>query len=538
MSKTLLPFRYAGGKFYALKLLRPFWKAVEHDEYREPMVGGASVFFTKRPAKYNWLNDIDPNLMTTYRVMADPRQRMQLVKRVTSEVASPERHKEVQDIEPESDLDVAFKYFYLNRTSFSGKMASPSWGYRPKRSLPPERWHERINPCGERLESVTLTNLDYSKVIEAPKSGSSVLMFVDPPYFKPRQNSHYAYSFDQSEHEKLAGILRRTKHNFFLTYDDCDEVRELYDWAEIHPLEFVYRIDNSQARDGKRKWGSEIVITNYSIESYKTTRLTEQVPKREELPLESSIQSPFRYPGSKGRAVKLIRPYWETAEHDEYREPFFGGGAVFFSKPKAKVNWINDIDKDLITTLQIMADSTMRRILIGKVTSETATRKRHSEVKSWTPTEPLDIAYRYYYLNRTSYSGIMKKPAWGYHTKKSVPPHRWGPRVEKAGRKLEGVKITAMDFEDVISADATGESVFLFLDPPYYASDQKRAYENSFTQEDHMRLCKRLKKTSYNFCLTYDDCEEVRDIYSWANIDSVSWRYHTANARKATRKLG
>ena len=39
------PFRYPGGKFYALKKLLPFVSCVEHDEYREPFIGGGSVFF-------------------------------------------------------------------------------------------------------------------------------------------------------------------------------------------------------------------------------------------------------------------------------------------------------------------------------------------------------------------------------------------------------------------------------------------------------------------------------------------------------------
>ncbi len=41
-----IPFRYPGGKFYALGLLAPFWQ-IEHDEFREPFLGGGSVFFTK-----------------------------------------------------------------------------------------------------------------------------------------------------------------------------------------------------------------------------------------------------------------------------------------------------------------------------------------------------------------------------------------------------------------------------------------------------------------------------------------------------------
>ena len=46
-NKVLLPFRWAGGKYYALKILRRFWENLTHDEYREPFLGGGSVFWAK-----------------------------------------------------------------------------------------------------------------------------------------------------------------------------------------------------------------------------------------------------------------------------------------------------------------------------------------------------------------------------------------------------------------------------------------------------------------------------------------------------------
>jgi len=31
-NKILIPFRTPGGKYYAIKFIRPFWEAVDHDE--------------------------------------------------------------------------------------------------------------------------------------------------------------------------------------------------------------------------------------------------------------------------------------------------------------------------------------------------------------------------------------------------------------------------------------------------------------------------------------------------------------------------
>lgn len=260
-----IPFRYPGGKFYALDILRPFWLAVDHDEFREPFAGGATVFFNKRKVANNWLNDIDRELMMTYSVLSDPELREKLLEMVSKEIASKERWKEVYAFLPSSPLEVAYRYFYLNRTSFSGKLVSAAWGYRPKRSLPPERWHERIIPCGQRLEDVKLTCADFEEVLAAPAQGERVLLFVDPPYYGPPRNKHYRNGFDLQDHLRLRDALRATQHRFFLTYDDMPEVRELYSWANINDVKFFYRVDNANVQQGLRQVGFELVITNYEL---------------------------------------------------------------------------------------------------------------------------------------------------------------------------------------------------------------------------------------------------------------------------------
>ncbi|MBI4393249.1 MAG: DNA adenine methylase [Euryarchaeota archaeon] len=257
--------RYPGGKFYALKLLRRFWSAVRHDEYREPFAGGATVFFDKPRVAHNWLNDMDAELMGVYRTIANEKTRKTLIARLRTETASPSRWKQVRDMTPTSQLGQAFKYYYLNRTSFSGKLISASWGYRPRRSLPPERWEERLLPCGKKIENVKLTTGDFQHVIESRADGKAVLLYVDPPYYAPPRRKHYRNGFTAEDHHRLAEALKGTSHKFFLTYDDVPQVRSMYEWANIHELKFFYRVGNSNTAQGRRTRGCELVITNYKL---------------------------------------------------------------------------------------------------------------------------------------------------------------------------------------------------------------------------------------------------------------------------------
>tara|TARA_Y100000590_G_scaffold382814_1_gene453050 strand:+ start:129 stop:1799 length:1671 start_codon:yes stop_codon:yes gene_type:complete len=544
-----LPFRYAGGKYYALKYLQPYWEKIDHDEYREPFLGGGSVFFAKTLVKNNWLNDIDSDLIDTLKFITDFTNRDKLLKLFESEMeATKKKYNIVKSIEPKNDLDRAYKYYYLNRTSFSGKMRNPSWGYRPIRSLPPHRWKERIIPVSKKLQNVKLTSVDFQEVIAAPKIGKNVLMFLDPPYYNAKQESHYKFPFTKYDHVRLCSLLQQTEYDFFLTYDDTHEIRKMYSWANIYPLKFFYRISNSKDDNDKRKIGNEIVISNYNLDpiqeefdfSPKTIKKKSSSNKKiiKLKPVIEKLRSPIRFPGSKFQAIKYISSFWDCVNHDEYREPFLGGGSIFFAKPLVKNNWLNDIDSNLITTFKCIASKESRVELSSMVEKFIPSKETFNDLRdNYEPSNKLEIAYKYFAINRTAYSGIMNKPNWGYHPKKSVQPYKWRDRIYSAGEKLSHAKITNLHFRKIILRESN-KSVFMFIDPPYFLADQKRAYFHSFKKEDHLELKELLLDTKYKFCLTYDDCNEIRELYNWANIHEFSWRYHTANSVVASRKMG
>ncbi|MBE0573903.1 DNA adenine methylase [Candidatus Dojkabacteria bacterium] len=248
-------------------------------------------------------------------------------------------------------------------------------------------------------------------------------------------------------------------------------------------------------------------------------------------------QSPFRYPGGKFYALKYIIPFLNAYPHDEYREPFVGGGSVFFGKPKVNHNWLNDLECDVITTYKAFQDNARSQRIIDRVGIEIASRERHAEVRSFTPENEDDVAFRTYYLNRTSYSGIIQKPAWGYAIGASSPPENWHRFITGANRKLADVELTSLDFSEVLSSPARGRSVLMYLDPPYFLADQKRAYTKPFEMVDHLRLERMLRSLDHAFLLSYDDCPQIRDLYSWAHIYEQSWFYNTANS-SGPRKIG
>ena len=43
-------------------------------------------------------------------------------------------------------------------------------------------------------------------------------------------------------------------------------------------------------------------------------------------------------------------------QHSIYVEPFFGAGGMFFNKPKAKYNIVNDLDSDVFNLFQVVTN--------------------------------------------------------------------------------------------------------------------------------------------------------------------------------------
>lgn len=241
--------------------------------------------------------------------------------------------------------------------------------------------------------------------------------------------------------------------------------------------------------------------------------------------MSQAINSPFRYAGGKFYARKLILEH--IPDHTCYIEPFVGGGSIFFAKDKVEKNILNDADPDLINTYLIIRDRVNE--LIAALDGEQALKERHAWYKNeFIPTNELERAIRWYYLNRTSYSGIMnpKNCYWGYGDKFSMRPENWGRSLLKTSHKLQGVEFTNLDFESVI--DDAPDGAFLFVDPPYFNADQDKFYTFSFKKEDHYRLerCLFRNKDRLNFLITYDNSTVIREIYFWANaMLDKEWNY-------------
>jgi DNA adenine methylase len=233
----------------------------------------------------------------------------------------------------------------------------------------------------------------------------------------------------------------------------------------------------------------------------------------------SVIMSPLRYPGSKQKVISKIRPFWEKIANStfEYREPFMGGASIFLNLELNGIKvWLNDKDVNIATLFTVIRD--YPDALCNMVKETEPTIELWDNIRYAEPKEQLQIAFRSLFLNRTNYSGILGAyPIGGYRQKSQYTINcRWNKedlikRIKQCSAKLKDIVITSEDFFHVIIRQSNN-NVFLMLDPPYYIKGNQ-LYDEIMTIEDHIRLRDLLSNTKFKFLLTYDNCDEVINLY-------------------------
>ena len=67
------------------------------------------------------------------------------------------------------------------------------------------------------------------------------------------------------------------------------------------------------------------------------------------------MRAPFSYVGGKGKLAKKLLPYL-AVEEKMYVEPYFGAGGIFFAKPPAPTEYINDLNGDVVNFMRVLRD--------------------------------------------------------------------------------------------------------------------------------------------------------------------------------------
>jgi DNA adenine methylase len=231
---------------------------------------------------------------------------------------------------------------------------------------------------------------------------------------------------------------------------------------------------------------------------------------------------------------------------EEYREPFVGGGSFFIylqqMYPKMKI-WVNDLNPELYyfwkyaqSDSQKLAQEVLKIKKERKDGQDLFNEMVKADIKLLTGFER---AVRFFVLNRITFSGVVESGGYsqlaftGRFTESSIE------RVAKLGDLLENIKITNLDYREVLAGG--GREVFTFLDPPYFKATKSKLYGKNgilHTEFNHLEFAREMKKSNHSWLITYDDSPEIRKSFEFANTYEWELQYGMNNYKQGKADKG
>lgn len=204
-----------------------------------------------------------------------------------------------------------------------------------------------------------------------------------------------------------------------------------------------------------------------------------------------SPPKPFlRWAGGKRWLGHALSPIFRKCE-GVYYEPFLGSGSIFFASLPNR-SYLSDLNKDLITLYEVVKSDPKE--IRTALSSMECSKKNYYLVRDLQPKDPIGIASRLLFLNKTSFNGLYRV------NKKGVFNVPFGDRntksfldsdqIENASEALEHSVIRNSDFAFSISRASDGDIVY--CDPAYTVKHNNNGFlrynENVFSWLDQIRL--------------------------------------------------
>lgn len=219
-------------------------------------------------------------------------------------------------------------------------------------------------------------------------------------------------------------------------------------------------------------------------------------------------------------------------EHQLYCEPFFGGGAVFFLKPKSKGECINDMNGHVVNFYRVCAsDFPTLRLL---VTQTPHSRKVHREaefiLKNPEAFSELRRAWAFWVQCIMSYSSKLLG-GYAYDRLGKCPTTTDNKRLsfnKSIKDRLSRVDIECNDALKIIKSRDSSET-FHYIDPPYFNSDC--GHYKGYTEQDFKNLLECLQGLKGKFLLSSYPSELLQGY-----TDKNDWFVHSIQKKVAVTK--
>jgi DNA adenine methylase len=253
----------------------------------------------------------------------------------------------------------------------------------------------------------------------------------------------------------------------------------------------------------------------------------------------NNLMPPLKWVGGKRKIVEIIQSAAENIESPfTYYEPFFGGGAIFFSlysKGFLKNAHLNDVVPQVVNFYNVISNKDERNILkkeakkienkFNNLNTDIEKRKeqyinfRESFNDSWEyfvvgdkkpdPESKAKLAAQFLALNKLGFNGMYRVNSEGrFNIPMGSPVEKKlfdNENLDAVGDALSKVNFTCDDYSNVKPFKGRGrkpKNNLIFLDPPYIPNSKTANFTDysveGFDRDSHIKLSNDLSKLIEN----------------------------------------
>ncbi len=201
--------RWAGGKSWLVPYVTELTKNLDYNNYYEPFMGGASIFFALSIPNEGCLSDINAELVNAFCAVRDNPKK--IIECLEEYQYDEENYYIVRASEPKGKYPKAARFLYLNANSFNGIYRVNKNG---KYNVPYGKKAVHVNcdrllEVGKKLAGLEIICQDFAEI--APRIQAGDLVFLDPPYTVSKEDTGFVgYNstwFSLDDQRRLATLI-------------------------------------------------------------------------------------------------------------------------------------------------------------------------------------------------------------------------------------------------------------------------------------------------------------------------------------------
>ncbi len=232
--------------------------------------------------------------------------------------------------------------------------------------------------------------------------------------------------------------------------------------------------------------------------------------------------------GGKRRLADRLIPQFPP--HKCYVEVFAGGAALYFMRPPAEVEVINDINGELVNLYRVVKNHLEE--FVRQFKYALSSRDVFKWLQDTPPATLTDIqrAARFFYLQQHAFGGKVDGQTWGTAT--TAPPInllRIEENLSAAHLRLSQAYIENMDWAKCLERYDRPHT-FFYLDPPYWETE---GYGVEFGIEQYEKMAGMLRNLEGKAIVSLNDHPDIRRVFDGFYIETASIQYTIGGGGKA-----